>query len=327
MTSPASPDAGPDGHGPIDAVITWVDGTDPAFCERRQLAAERLKRENPGLAQRSEMRFAAARYVQHDEIRYCVRSILNHAPWIRRIWLVTDDQFPTVFDRKALDTRLTIINHRLLFGEFADALPVFNSEAIGVMLWKIEGLSDRFVYFNDDVFLTKPVRPDDFFQGRNPVIHGKWIGLDASSPAWLRRRVRSAGLFGFDEDRFFKEAHTPISLSRPAIAELFDRCPGLLADCARRPFRSTDGHSIVALHNHFCLSEGRAAIDDVNRWLVFGSYPEDSSEEDIIASLQRIASNDFFSTCFNVLESFVARMPSVYAYLEAGTGPKVAFER
>ncbi|MDE8160206.1 capsule biosynthesis protein CapK, partial [Erysipelothrix rhusiopathiae] len=29
---------------------------------------------------------------------------------------------------------------------------------------RIEGLSEHFVYFNDDMFLNKPVTPEDFFK-------------------------------------------------------------------------------------------------------------------------------------------------------------------
>lgn len=326
MQSPVSTEAGPDGFGPIDAVVTWVDGSDPAFVARRSEAAERLKREDPELAGRSELRFAPGRYIQHDEIRYCIRSILNHAPWMRRIWLVTDDQFPAAFDREALDPRIVVVSHRELFGEIADALPVFNSEALGVMLWRIKGLSERFVYFNDDILLSKPARPEDFFVADRPVLHGKWTALEPSSPAWLQRRVESARLFGFDGQRFFKEAHTPISLSRSAIGAVHDRYPEMMERNARRRFRAKDGHSIVGLHNHFCLANDRAAIDSHNRWLVFGDYSPQSGEEAIRRSLARIGSGQFFSTCLNAFGSFVEHMPDVYRYLEAGAGPRLSFE-
>ena len=326
MTDRASLDQGPDGLGPVDAVVTWVDGGDPAFRARRAQAAECLRRTDPALAAESDMRFAPARYVQHDEIRYCLRSIVNHAPWMRRIWLVTDDQFPSTLDRSNLDLRVVVVSHRELFAEYADVLPVFNSEAIGVMLWRIAGLSERFVYFNDDVLLTRPAAVGDFFDGERPLLHGKWMSLDESSPSWLRRRVRSAQLFGFGADRFFKEAHTPVSLSRAAIGALCDRHPGLLRDSARRPFRSAGGHSIVALHNHFCLADGRAAIDERNRWLVFGAFPDGSPQVEIAASFARIGSGQFYSACFNGLGTFVGRDPDIYPYLEAGTGSRLAWE-
>lgn len=327
MPSRFSQDAGPDGFGPIDAVVTWVDGDDPGFRLRRQQAVDRLKREDRELARRSEIAFSPARFVQHDEIRYCVRSILNHAPWMRRIWLVTDDQFPDAFDRAKLDPRIVLVSHRELFREFADALPVFNSGAIEALSWRIEGISDRFVYFNDDFFLTRPSAPRDFFDGPAPVLHGRWAELGQPVPGWLQRRINSATLFGFGSEQFFKEAHVPYSLSRPILAELFARYPGLLEKIARRRFRSADDYNVIALHNHFCLAEGLGLIDEVNRWLVYGSYPEGKSKEAIRDDLRRIGSMKFLSTCINGLGSFVEALPDVYDYLDAGTMPRVAFER
>lgn len=320
-------DLGPDGFGPIDAVVTWVDGSDPAFRQKRQQAANRLKQEHPELAANSELGFAPARYIQHDEVRYCIRSILNHAPWVRRVWLVTDDQFPSAFDKATLDPRITLVSHRELFREAPHLLPTFNSGAIEAMLHRIEGISDRFISFNDDFFLSKPVRPQDFFVADKPVIRGKWTSVSPSEPGWLQRRRRSAELFGYAPERIFKEVHVPYSLSRPAIEAVFAQHDGLLDRMAGRRFRSSDDYYVVSLHNHFCLAEGRAVIDDFNRWLVFGLFPEHATEEEVRTSLQRIGSHAFLSTCFNILESYATRMPDVFQYMDAGAGPRLACER
>ena len=48
--------------------------------------------------------------------------------------------------------RLTIITHEDIFENTAH-LPTFSSPAIESNLWRIPGLSEKFLYFNDDVFI------------------------------------------------------------------------------------------------------------------------------------------------------------------------------
>lgn len=43
-------------------------------------------------------------------------------------------------------------------------LPVFNSNVIEWYIDKIPGLSDQFVYFNDDIIFNNPVSPKDFLK-------------------------------------------------------------------------------------------------------------------------------------------------------------------
>ena len=93
-----------------------------------------------------------SRYRDTGELRYSLRSLEKYAPWVRHIYLVTDDQIPYWLNMDS--DRLTVISHREIFGRrFRQYLPVFSSPAIETMLHKIRGLSDRFIYFNDDVLL------------------------------------------------------------------------------------------------------------------------------------------------------------------------------
>ncbi|KQV22229.1 MULTISPECIES: hypothetical protein [unclassified Kitasatospora] len=140
---------------PVDAVITWVDDSGPGWCRRRAAA---LATAGP------ELRLDAAdhRYRNRDELRYCLRSIAAYAPWVRRIFLVTDDQVPPWLD--TAHPGLTVVPHRELFADPA-VLPVFNSHAIETQLHRIPGLAEHFLYFNDDLFLGRPVQPHSFFLG------------------------------------------------------------------------------------------------------------------------------------------------------------------
>src|SRR5215218_4164478 len=80
---------------PIDVVVAWVDGADPEHrAKRKRYLADPGGNAEPERVASNERRFS-----DNDEIRFCLRSISNYAPWIRTIWLVTDNQFPAAIDR------------------------------------------------------------------------------------------------------------------------------------------------------------------------------------------------------------------------------------
>lgn len=130
----------------IDAVYLWVDGSDRAFQES-------LERHAP--ANRPPPRF----FRDNGELRYSLRSLERYAPWIRRVYLVTNGQIPAWLN--LANPRIEVVSHQKLFPEVGD-LPTFNSNAIEMQLHRIPGLSRRFLYLNDDVFFGRPVDPSRF---------------------------------------------------------------------------------------------------------------------------------------------------------------------
>jgi Stealth protein CR2, conserved region 2 len=123
-------------------MVAWVDGRDPKHrAKRNQYLADPGDNGAPELVASKERRFS-----DNDEIRFCLRSIRHHAPWVRAIWLVPDNQFPSAIDRrKAEQHDIRVVDHRELFRDQEQLLPTFNSLAIETMLWRIDGLADRFL--------------------------------------------------------------------------------------------------------------------------------------------------------------------------------------
>jgi hypothetical protein len=140
----------------IDAVYTWVDGSDPAWQAARTAA-----RQQHGLP--ADDNSFADRYMQHGELQWSLQRLLKYAPWIRRVFIVTMNQTPPNLPSE-LD--ITIVDHTVILP--AAALPTFNSFAIETALHLIPGLAEHFIYFNDDMFIGQMVAPTDFFdhQGR-----------------------------------------------------------------------------------------------------------------------------------------------------------------
>lgn len=137
----------------IDFVIAWVDGSDTTWQARRR---EFL----PG----SETDDRPERYRDWDLLRFWFRGVEQFAPWVRRIHFVTWGDQPGWLNTG--HPKLSIVRHEDFMP--VDALPTFNCNSLEVNLHRIPGLSGRFVYFNDDVFILKETGPGEFFDGDRP---------------------------------------------------------------------------------------------------------------------------------------------------------------
>lgn len=103
---------------------------------------------------------AASRFADNDELRFSLRSIERYAPWIRHIYILTNGQIPAWLNLN--HPKIRVVTHAHIFPNRSH-LPTFSSPAIESHLHEIAGLSEHFLYFNDDVLLGKPIYPDDFF--------------------------------------------------------------------------------------------------------------------------------------------------------------------
>ena len=138
----------------IDFVVTWVDGSDPAWRREREACSG-----SGGGFGHSEARFR-----DWGLLRYWFRGVEKFAPWVDRIHFVTWGHLPAWLD--TAHPKLHIVNHRDFIPP--QYLPTFNSNAIELNMHRIEGLSEKFVYFNDDVFLLDDAPAGFFFRGGLP---------------------------------------------------------------------------------------------------------------------------------------------------------------
>ena len=104
------------------------------------------------------------RFFDWQTLKYSLRSIEKHAPWLRKVHLVTNGQTPHWLNLNT--SRVRVVTHDQIFLN-KSVLPTFNSNAIELQLHRIPGLTDKFVYFNDDIMLTADVSPTGFCHGFN----------------------------------------------------------------------------------------------------------------------------------------------------------------
>ena len=219
----------------IDAVYTWVDDSDEAFRAGRQLALSRV-----GCAG-TQMEHQSSRFRDGGELRYSIRSLEQHAPWLRRIFLVTNGQRPHWLDNTS--NRIVWVRHEDIFPD-RGVLPTFNSNAIEMNLHRIPRLSEKFLYFNDDIFLGRPVTEADFLGGGHEMTHLEPIflneDLDPARPndracLYTLERLRERwGDIQFDR----MPAHVPRLLDRTELQKLEAEFPAEFAATRGHAFRT-----------------------------------------------------------------------------------------
>lgn len=139
---------------PIDFVIAWVDGNDPEWRKEKNSYTK-----NKDKGDQREVR-----YRDWNTLRYWFRAIEKFAPWVNKIHFVTWGHVPEWLNVE--HPKLHVVKHTDYIPE--RYLPTFNSHTIELNFHRIPGLAEQFVYFNDDMFITAPVEPKDFFRNGVP---------------------------------------------------------------------------------------------------------------------------------------------------------------
>ncbi len=310
----------------VDAVITWVNGADPAHKQKRDHYLTQAK------TPLHENGTNPHRWVCSDELNFCVRSIANNAPWVRRIWILTDNQIPEITGLPPeCAAKISIVDHEEIFAGQGDALPTFNSLSIETLLWRIPGLAEHFLYFNDDVFLTAPVTEEDFFARNGPVLRGKWVdhstlaecdtSRDEASLLNHFNQINAAGMIGYRADHVFQSAHVVHPMQRSVMEELFDTYPEQFSRNAGYRFRHTDQFLPQSLHNHACLASGDATILDTCDYLHVAVGAFDTwSVTDVHCYLERAERHNIKFLCVNDLPEVERNFPDARVWIEEAIG-------
>lgn len=172
----------------VDMVYLWVNGNDPEWRKKRaEFTHETYS--DPGMD-------SEARYADSGELKYSLRSLDLYAPWIRKIFIVTDNQVPGWLDIS--NPKIQIIDHKEILPP--ETLPTFNSNVIEHALYKIPGLSNYFLYGNDDMFFNRPVEINDFF-GKDglPVVRMNMRAL-RKLWFWIVRNIRKKEISNYNQN-------------------------------------------------------------------------------------------------------------------------------
>lgn len=218
----------------IDLVYTWCDGADPVFSSRRNafLAPSDIEN-NPNI-----------RFEHVNEIYWSIKSVLKFMPFIRKIFIVTDGQIPNIDHDWIRDEKVVIIDHAEIIPQ--NLLPVFYSDVIESYIHNIPGLSEIFIYSNDDCFHTKPITKKDIIhynsdgKFRLKIINNFNIDvIRKKTSEYSKRIVLTADIFLTEEPtiQLINNHHSKI-LRRSTLKWMEKSCKTYLDDLRQHRFRT-----------------------------------------------------------------------------------------
>lgn len=246
---------------PIDIVITWVDQSDSEWQKKYSKFKASDHDEDSG-----------TRFRDYGTLQYVFRSIEKYAPWVHKVFLVTDNQWPSWLDEGA--KKIVCVKHSDYLNP--SLLPTFDSNTIELGFQNISDLSEHFICFNDDDFLNRPTKPEDFFDVEgNPrdtlalnaimpmsifdhihVNNLRIINHDFSKRSTMRHlffkffNVKNGpwNLFSLllcPWPRFtrFYDPHIPISFRKSTYADVLEKHPEILRETGLDRFRSERDYS------------------------------------------------------------------------------------
>ena len=253
----------------IDAVITWVDGSGKEYkkrLEKHLTTPTNYKKQ----------------YLQANEIEYCVKSVLKFAPFVRRIFIITDNQKPSFsgLEDLILSNKVKVVDHKEIFKGYEKYLPTFNIRSIDAVLHRIEDLSETFVYFNDDVFLIDNIREEDWFVKNKAVLMGKWATsysvnpikivsekfkkIIGARPSFNASQSKAGKISGFKKE-YFKSYHTPRPQIKSLIKKFYNTNPEALIDQIKYKFRNSEQFMPYSLCWHLLIKENRAMLKEAKK--------------------------------------------------------------
>lgn len=258
----------------IDFVVMWVDGSDKEW--------QALKNSFSPIKKNSD-----AQYRECGLLKYWFRSIEKYAPWVDRIFFVTCGQKPEWLN--ADNPKLKLVNHT----DFMDPryLPTFSSHSIELNLHRIPDLSEKFVYFNDDMYLGAPVKETDFFVNdlpcftpilsvlspsvpNDPFIHYLCNDTAFVNAHFSKRQVIKNNLFKWYNPKYgksnlkniyygptkafsgFTNYHSPSSMLKSVYEKVWELEPELLDKTCLNKFRAlTDVNQYVMSYYSVCTGQ------------------------------------------------------------------------
>lgn len=271
----------------IDAVITWVDSSDVVWQKKiNQYLENKIDWSN---------KKEATRYNSINEVEIAIVSIIKFATFIKNIYLVTDNQQPknfTELQQKAKENgvNLELIDHTVIFRDYKNYLPSFNSCSIITMLYQIPNLADKFVIFNDDTFLMRETSASDFFIDDKPIVRGRWDTfyedkffrnvflkiksifkkVDAKKTGYKLVQQKSAKLLGFK--KYIRRDHTPVSIRKSTLTTYFTKNPAFLDNNIKHRFRDNSQFIISSLSNHLEVRNNTYVLENNFHLTYFQSY-------------------------------------------------------
>lgn len=184
-----------------------------------------------------------------------VRCCMEYMPWLHRIFILLageSQRQPWMDDYP----KVTVVCHDQFIPR--KRLPCFSSPCIEMFLKDIPGLSEQFIYANDDMFPLSPLRPDDFFRDGKPCIHFSEKQFPKAPNVFQRKCLYQQNMVGAPFGKQYRRTwiasgHSFAPILRSACEAVWQR-HGTEINKYLSPLRRTDhsyNHYVYLLYQHY----------------------------------------------------------------------------
>jgi len=231
----------------VDIVITWVNSSDIKW----QKDKEYYYKLNNNLGDNDGLRFPDKKYSEL-ELKTAILFILKNISWKGNIYIVTTDgQVPDCYyNLVGMYNNIKIVYHSDIWPKnLLNTLPTFNSHAIECNIHRIKGLSNNFIYFNDDMYLVKELDYNSMFYNNKMVIQPlESIVPIFNKKVWHQVWTKMYNLYDMHSPR-----HVCYALNKNVMNVAEDSVFDLWQKTISTRFRSTSDIAPVGYTINFCL--------------------------------------------------------------------------
>lgn len=242
----------------IDFVIPWVDGNDPKWIEEK----------NKYCTEKNDKKNGENRYRDMGILKYWFRAVEKYASWVNKIYFITWGHIPEWLNTE--NKKIVVVNHKDYIPH--EYLPTFSSHVIELNIHRIKDLSEKFVYFNDDMFINDYMSKEDFFKNNlpreyailNPIIpttdfehivlndikvinnnYDKGLSMKKNRSKWLnicygKDNIRTLFLRKWKNVCGLKESHLPCAYLKSTFSEVWNREYNILNETSKHKFRTNE---------------------------------------------------------------------------------------
>jgi len=307
----------------IDFVLPWVDGDNQEW--------KKIRKQYMPIQEDNNDSNSSARFRDMETLKYVLRSIEKNCPWFNKIYLITKGYHPEWLNINS--PKIELVTEDELFIDKSH-LPTFSSVAIEMNLSNIKGLSNQFVYLNDDMVIIRKVESTRFFVENKPVdflSHGwiprnKLFGLFKKRDTWIHSINNTLDLINkkfapiqlnktllyhpsyplkskvsnFILDNIYKKFiwiehwHHPQPYLKSTLQEVYSEFQNEMMECSKNKFRDNSDLNQY-IYRYWELAKGN-----------FYPYKHDDASISNLASvsvlemlIEEVESNNINFVCFN----------------------------
>ena len=195
------------------------------------------------------------RFDNPNLFEYFLRGVDKFLPWVRKIHLIVSniEQVPSYINKE----KTHIVLHKDIMPEAI--LPTYNSSTIEMFITKIDGLSEHFIYANDDMYPIREMFKSDFFtEDGKPKIAFKTNYVKKNITFFNQlclngyRHLAEVLNYPIDDKTFLRPEHTIASFRLSHCKDCLDKMWHYVEQDLG-PFRTTKQHTqyMYSLYERF----------------------------------------------------------------------------